>query len=631
MCARVETGYRIWCGSGLLEGQDSDMPRPQNWLDAARGVAGFSRNPSEAANTATAPGTYQGGRRANGKWRATGKERGSLVTPQDDIVTAINRCLKFPPGLLPWCSEASQVPQQTSESLAELIPACTTARRCYQSYPGLNFWSFSRLSLRHAGQTSTMAARYWYDDCDEIDDESFGLQRLEKIIRRNIDNKRGPSRVLTQREVFIDSFRRDDRSPWYIRPRLPARSDELPEVSYPTYSEALLRNEGRWAHRLAVETQPHGDAGRGQRSPPLRSSPAPFWSFSPSSLRYAGPTSMVSPKNRLRTHHDAYMPRPSKSRFRQEVTESLQRTQEDSKLLEDALESIASYNARLNELAQNIVRLEGNPNNGPWKSVLDTLFNYYRIPASVANSNLTGVHDHVPGCGGGSVEEALNGLNALFEVGLQYQRMGQGDSNRRGRDSLEDVLKAIFEDGLNHHDSDGRRSTARQAHGDPVMGDPPDGRHNSHGHRLAPLPAKLLSGLCVIWGLGVPIALAHRVPDWLLHAVGGMTVAAGACIPTLQQAGGQNEAYRTGAYVAWGVTYAIFMAIELYQRRDQRRLMLGLVVFCGANLLGALAEDASTTIDTIKNWGPMALSLSLWVVPEWIQFMGAGNVVDAVA
>ncbi|KAL6401027.1 hypothetical protein AUP68_16750 [Ilyonectria robusta] len=140
-----------------------------------------------------------------------------------------------------------------------------------------------------------------------------------------------------------------------------------------------------------------------------------------------------------------------------------------------------------------------------------------------------------------------------------------------------------------------------------------------------------MSGLCIMWGLGVPVALAHRIPDWLLHIVGGTTVAAGACVPVLQPAEGETKAYKTGAYIAWAVTFAIFITMELYQRQDQRRLLLGLVVFCGANLLGSLAEDSSTTIDTIKNWGPLALSLSLWFVPDWIQLMGARQVVDAVA
>ncbi|KAG7287583.1 hypothetical protein NEMBOFW57_007095 [Staphylotrichum longicolle] len=471
-----------------------------------------------------------------------------------------------------------------------------------------------------------MAARYWCDySIDTRVDESFGLQPLEKITRHTIDSETVPA-VVTGRELLKSSLCRDDRSHWYTRPLLDAGSDERPEVSYPTYSEALLRNEGRWGHRLAVETQPHGDAGEAQSKGELSEL------VSPKSLdAFYTPDDLAGLKNGLRTDHDVYMPRPSLSRFRQEVTESLQRTQENLKLLEDALESIASCNARLDELAKDLLKLDGNPNDGPWKSVRNTLFNYYRVPAFIVNSNLAGVDDHVPGCGGGSVEEALNALNAISESGLHHQSLGQGDSSPGGRGSLEDVLKAIFEDGLNRHDSDGRRSPEREAHGHPVTGHSTAGRHSSHGRRLSPLLTKLLSGLCVIWGLGVPVALAYRVPDWLLHAVGGMTVAAGACIPTLQQAEGQNEAYRTGAYVAWGVMYAIFMAIELYQRRDQRRLLLGLVVFCGANLLGSLAEDASTTIETIKNWGPMALSLSLWVVPEWIQFMGAGNVVDAVA
>lgn len=215
------------------------------------------------------------------------------------------------------------------------------------------------------------------------------------------------------------------------------------------------------------------------------------------------------------------------------------------------------------------------------------------------NSNLTDVDGHIPSRGG----------------------------------SVEDVLTAILEeDGLHHH-VDGRRPPARPVHGHgqgssrlvPVAERPLTGRSKGNGHRFPPLLAKLMSGL------GVPVALAHRIPDWLLHIVGGTTVATGACVPALQPAEGETKAYRTGAYIAWAVTFAIFITMELYQRQDQRRLLLGLVVFCGANLLGSLAEDSSTTIDTIKNWGPLALSLSLWVVPEWIQLMGARQVVDAVA
>lgn len=152
------------------------------------------------------------------------------------------------------------------------------------------------------------------------------------------------------------------------------------------------------------------------------------------------------------------------------------------------------------------------------------------------------------------------------------------------------------------------------------------------GYSFSPSLSKLIIGSCIIWGLGAPIVQAERVPDWLLHTVGGMTVAASACLPALQAVEDKTDVktYWTGLCIAWAISFAVFIGMELYQRRDQTRLLLGLVAFCGVNLLGSLAGNSSSTFETIKGWGPLALSLSLWVVPEWIKLMGASRVVEDV-
>jgi len=194
---------------------------------------------------------------------------------------------------------------------------------------------------------------------------------------------------------------------------------------------------------------------------------------------------------------------------------------------------------------------------------------------------------------------------------------------------LDSLPRTIHGDGTHHHGHSGlllallghSRSGSRRI---PLGG--------GNGRRLPPLLVKLLCGFCVSWGLALPGVVAqHVVPDWLLHTVGGTSIAAGAAVPALRPDGDIPEVYRIAAYVAWAVAFVAFAALELYRRQDNRRLLLGMVAFCGANLLGSLAEDSSSTLDTVKNWGPLALAVSLYVVPVWIEFMGPRRAVELAA
>ena len=149
--------------------------------------------------------------------------------------------------------------------------------------------------------------------------------------------------------------------------------------------------------------------------------------------------------------------------------------------------------------------------------------------------------------------------------------------------------------------------------------------------RSLPIWGKLVSGALLSSWLTLPVVLAqHAIPDWLLHTVGGTTTAAAATIPAVRSSDDVPGAYCTAAYIVWCVFFIAFAAIELYRRRDHRRLLLGMVVFCGVNLLGSFPGE-STTLDSLKDWGALALTVSLWVVPVWLDFMGARNFVREAA
>ncbi|KAK3985184.1 hypothetical protein QBC44DRAFT_362546 [Cladorrhinum sp. PSN332] len=61
----------------------------------------------------------------------------------------------------------------------------------------------------------------------------------------------------------------------------------------------------------------------------------------------------------------------------------------------------------------------------------------------------------------------------------------------------------------------------------------------------------------------------------------------------------------------------------------QRRLLAGLVLLTGLNLLGTLAQGEPSTLEGMINWGPLALTASLCAIPVIIEVMGPGAAAGA--
>lgn len=153
-------------------------------------------------------------------------------------------------------------------------------------------------------------------------------------------------------------------------------------------------------------------------------------------------------------------------------------------------------------------------------------------------------------------------------------------------------------------------------------------RNKSKGYRLPRLMAKLLTVLCITQGIGLPVALAHSVPEWLRWAVTGISFAASACVPALQLAESELTSFYISAYVLWGVAFIAFVAMQ-----SEPRLLLGLVLFLGVNLLGSLSSLGtlgSTATETLRGWGPLALTISLWALSAATELLGLHEVAGVV-
>ncbi|KAK3353369.1 hypothetical protein B0T25DRAFT_209264 [Lasiosphaeria hispida] len=118
-------------------------------------------------------------------------------------------------------------------------------------------------------------------------------------------------------------------------------------------------------------------------------------------------------------------------------------------------------------------------------------------------------------------------------------------------------------------------------------------------------------------------AQPHAVPNLILHFAFGITIATAGAIPPLRSSDTIPQAYWLAAYGTWGAVTIGLFTLELLRRPNalQRRLLSGTVLFTALNLLGTLSQNASSALDGIMNWGPLALTASLCIVSVLMDVM----------
>ncbi|KAK3693343.1 hypothetical protein B0T22DRAFT_476191 [Podospora appendiculata] len=127
---------------------------------------------------------------------------------------------------------------------------------------------------------------------------------------------------------------------------------------------------------------------------------------------------------------------------------------------------------------------------------------------------------------------------------------------------------------------------------------------------------KLALSAVAFWTLVPALTVTLRLTlDAIIHITAGVSIASSASISPLRSAEDVAAAYWISAYY--------------------RRLMLGMVLFSGLNLLGSLAQSESSMLDGVAVWGPLALTASLCVVPVLIESIHspgprAGLVADVI-
>jgi len=132
----------------------------------------------------------------------------------------------------------------------------------------------------------------------------------------------------------------------------------------------------------------------------------------------------------------------------------------------------------------------------------------------------------------------------------------------------------------------------------------------------------IAAGIC--GGLSLPaVAAQHAPPTAALHLAIGASIAASGIIPALRSNDAVPQNYQTAAYGTWVAAFTAFLVLELMRRPNglQRRLLGGTVLFSSLNLLGTLSQNADSTLDGILNWGALALTASLCVIPVIMDYM----------
>ena len=129
---------------------------------------------------------------------------------------------------------------------------------------------------------------------------------------------------------------------------------------------------------------------------------------------------------------------------------------------------------------------------------------------------------------------------------------------------------------------------------------------------------KIAIAIGICGGLSLPaVAAQHAPPTAALHLAIGASIAASGVIPALRSNDAVPQSYQTAAYGTWVAAFTAFLVLELIRRPNglQRRLLGGTVFFLSLNPFGTLSQNAYSTLDGILNWGALALTASLCVIP----------------
>jgi len=154
-------------------------------------------------------------------------------------------------------------------------------------------------------------------------------------------------------------------------------------------------------------------------------------------------------------------------------------------------------------------------------------------------------------------------------------------------------------------------------------------RRSSWGSKMA-IAATLCCGITM-----VPlVATQHHVPGAVLHSAIGTSLTTSLVVPLLRNSGDLlPPAYLIATYASWGAAFAAHLVCELLRRPNslQRRLLGGTVLFSALNLLGTLSQSASSTLEGILSWGPLALTVSLCVIPVVMELINPREAAVVVA
>jgi hypothetical protein len=100
----------------------------------------------------------------------------------------------------------------------------------------------------------------------------------------------------------------------------------------------------------------------------------------------------------------------------------------------------------------------------------------------------------------------------------------------------------------------------------------------------------------------------------------GLTLGGSVVIPVFRLTEDIDIRWRIAGYATWGVSFTtVFVMAVVHQERGLRRKLLAcLVVMSGFHLLGFLGQNLST-VDSMTIWGPLALTLSIYLIPVLME------------
>jgi len=128
---------------------------------------------------------------------------------------------------------------------------------------------------------------------------------------------------------------------------------------------------------------------------------------------------------------------------------------------------------------------------------------------------------------------------------------------------------------------------------------------------------RLLPTLALLFLATPPLVLAQGAArDVILHITAGVSFATSAALPPLRSFDDLAPAYWISLYSVWGAAFLTGFMLAL-QRRDnwlQRQVLGWMVIFGAINLLGSLGQNVPTQLDAVAVWGPLALTVSLYVI-----------------